>query len=182
MRLDVCKARRLAQGVHALVEIFPLVYRAVQGRRKPSLPEMVGHDEDDADTISFEASSNAGNEVAVEVIDLLLLGVERDGGITMEKTGPGAFTSARNSCSFTQNSAQRGSIWCGSYALAISRGIRPNTPGKSAFPRVPAARFVLKAIFDYTRAKQNGQFSGKRESRLSEREPRASATGAPIAV
>src|ERR1700683_1867692 len=52
------------------------------------------------------------------------------GGITMENTGPGALASARNSCSFTQNSAQRGSICCGSYALAISRAIRPDTPGK----------------------------------------------------
>src|SRR5580704_17882085 len=50
------------------------------------------------------------------------------GGITIENTGPGALASARNNSSFTQNSAQRGSICCGSYALAISRGIWPNTP------------------------------------------------------
>src|ERR1700733_4870403 len=45
------------------------------------------------------------------------------GGMTIEKTGPGAFGSALNNCSSTQYFAQCGSIWCGSYALAISRAI-----------------------------------------------------------
>src|SRR5260370_6651413 len=51
------------------------------------------------------------------------------GGITMEHMGPGALGSARNSCSCAQNSAQRGSICCGSQVLAISRAIRCDTPG-----------------------------------------------------
>src|SRR5262245_20214117 len=50
------------------------------------------------------------------------------GGITMEKTGPGAFASARKRLSFTQNSAQRPSICCGSYALAISRAMPALSP------------------------------------------------------
>src|SRR5467141_973863 len=53
------------------------------------------------------------------------------GGITIENTGPGAFGSARKSCSRTQNSAQRGSICCGSYVLAISRAIRVPAPERS---------------------------------------------------
>src|SRR5215472_6185127 len=48
------------------------------------------------------------------------------GGITIENTGPGVLGSALNRASFTQNSAQRGSICCGSYALAISRAISCN--------------------------------------------------------
>src|SRR5689334_2076839 len=54
------------------------------------------------------------------------------GGMTIENTGPGAFGSALNRASFTQNSAQRGSICCGSYALAISRAIECNSPENSA--------------------------------------------------
>src|SRR6267143_3203402 len=45
------------------------------------------------------------------------------GGITIENTGPGSLASALNSSSFTQKSAHRGSICCGSYAFAISRAI-----------------------------------------------------------
>src|SRR5216683_2786276 len=45
------------------------------------------------------------------------------GGITIENTGPGSLASALNSASFTQKSAHRGSICCGSYAFAISRAI-----------------------------------------------------------
>src|SRR5579864_3818338 len=54
------------------------------------------------------------------------------GGITTENTGPGALGSALNRASLTQNSAQRGSICCGSYALAISRAIECNSPENSA--------------------------------------------------
>ena len=46
------------------------------------------------------------------------------GGMTIENTGPGAFASALYNSSFTQYSAQRGSICCGSYVFAISRAIR----------------------------------------------------------
>src|SRR5580704_9989291 len=53
------------------------------------------------------------------------------GGITIENTGPGALGSALNSSSLTQYSAQRGSICCGSYALAISRAIPQSTPDVS---------------------------------------------------
>src|SRR5690349_215588 len=45
------------------------------------------------------------------------------GGMTIENTGPEVLGSALKRASFTQNSAQRGSICCGSYALAISRAI-----------------------------------------------------------
>src|SRR5260370_30184463 len=45
------------------------------------------------------------------------------GGMTIENTGPAALASALNSSSFTQKSAHRGSICCGSYAFAISRAI-----------------------------------------------------------
>jgi len=38
---------------------------------------------------------------------------------------------------------------------------------ESWFRAPPAARFVFKAIFDYTRPKQPGQFSGKRRLRVS---------------
>src|SRR5450432_2046760 len=79
------------------------------------------------------------------------------GGITMENTGPGAFTSARNSCSLTQNSAQRGSINCGSYAFAISRGIRPKAPGNSASLHQYAAHFAFRSIFDYTSGSEHRQ-------------------------
>src|SRR5580693_2697618 len=72
------------------------------------------------------------------------------GGITIENTGPGALGSALNSASFTQYSAQRGSICCGSYALAISRAIRQSTPDVSA-PAVCISE--NKVIFDYTGGK-----------------------------
>src|SRR5712691_4721605 len=91
------------------------------------------------------------------------------GGITIENTGPGEFESALNSASFTQKSAQRGSICCGSYAFAISRAIRCDSPfgGASARPSRPLQFFMgaglgppvldvletFKVIFDYTRAK-----------------------------
>src|SRR5215472_8657780 len=54
------------------------------------------------------------------------------GGMTIENTGPRALGSALNRASFTQNSAQRGSIRCGSYALAISRAISCYFSGDSA--------------------------------------------------
>src|ERR1700704_2259142 len=50
------------------------------------------------------------------------------GGMTIENTGPGALGSALKSSSFTQYSAQRGSICCGSYAFAISRAMRCSSP------------------------------------------------------
>src|SRR6266513_2268714 len=76
------------------------------------------------------------------------------GGMTIENTGPGAFASALNSSSFTQKSAQRGSIWCGSYALAISRAIRCASPVQGQ-PWLPAldATVSFRVIFDYTRGK-----------------------------
>src|SRR5260370_40637441 len=60
------------------------------------------------------------------------------GGITIENTGPGAFGSALNSASFTQKSAHRGSICCGSYAFAISRAILCGSPcsGGGFVPRL----------------------------------------------
>src|SRR5712691_2367068 len=66
------------------------------------------------------------------------------GGITIENTGPGAFESALNSASFTQKSAQRGSICCGSYAFAISRAIRCDSPfgDASARPSRPLRFFM----------------------------------------
>src|SRR5208337_149934 len=71
------------------------------------------------------------------------------GGITIAKTGPGFAGSALNSSSFTQNSAQRGSISFGSYALAISRDIPVGSP------RLPAQRRMARScdgrvIFEYT--------------------------------
>src|SRR3989441_10963030 len=50
--------------------------------------------------------------------------VQFGGGMTIENTGPGACASALYNFSFTQDSAQRGSICCGSYVFAISRAIR----------------------------------------------------------
>src|SRR6266853_6082562 len=86
------------------------------------------------------------------------------GGITIENTGSGAFASALNSASFTQKSAHRGSIFCGSYAFAISRAIRCTSPcGGSSDPFFftpggpgparPNALKSFKVIFDYTRGK-----------------------------
>src|SRR5215510_13506441 len=69
------------------------------------------------------------------------------GGITMEKTGPGAFESARKRLSRTQNSAQRPSICCGSYALAISRAMPAHSPVGYADSG------VFCVIFDYTGSK-----------------------------
>src|SRR6266852_1455454 len=71
------------------------------------------------------------------------------GGITMEKTGPGAAGSALNNSSFTQNSAQRGSICCGSYALAISRVMPRKSPG---FPVAQRKKefAACRGIFEYT--------------------------------
>src|SRR5580704_6723427 len=84
------------------------------------------------------------------------------GGITMENTGPGTFTSARNSCSLTQNSAQQGSIRCGSYALAISRGIRPSTPEDLRF-RASLRRALPSEQSSTIRGRcQRGQLSGNR--------------------
>jgi hypothetical protein len=54
------------------------------------------------------------------------------GGITIENTGPGFPGSALNNSSFTQNSAQRGSICFGSYVFAISRGISMRSPSLPA--------------------------------------------------
>src|SRR5208282_1346175 len=71
------------------------------------------------------------------------------GGITMEKTGPGAFASALNNASFTQKSAQRGSICFGSYALAISRCIPQGSPDFPARERKARAS-RRKVIFEYT--------------------------------
>src|SRR5580704_5966085 len=84
------------------------------------------------------------------------------GGITMENTGPGAFTSARNSCSLTQNSAQRGSISCGSYALAISRGIRAHTPEEFVFHAFLRRILPSGQSLTIRGESQRGQLSGKR--------------------
>ena len=75
------------------------------------------------------------------------------GGITIENTGPGALGSALNSSSFTQYSAQRGSICCGSYAFAISRAIQCGSPGKISAQLLHARPFFFRVIFDYTGAK-----------------------------
>src|SRR5215471_12433892 len=69
------------------------------------------------------------------------------GGITMEKTGPGACGSARKRLSLTQNSAQRRSICCGSYALAISRAMPAHAPDGYADLEVYCVNF------DYTGSK-----------------------------
>src|SRR5436309_3835069 len=80
------------------------------------------------------------------------------GGITIENTGPGALGLALKRASLTQKSAQRGSICCGSYALAISRAIRCGSPGNSAKgPHrqvVPATLLRVRIIFDYTGQKE----------------------------
>src|SRR6267143_2326859 len=73
------------------------------------------------------------------------------GGITIENTGPGAFGSARKSCSRTQNSAQRGSICCGSYVLAISRAIRDPAPEHAYTVIAHVDTRAITLIFDYTR-------------------------------
>src|SRR5216683_2096634 len=59
------------------------------------------------------------------------------GGITIENTFPPVsfVGSALKSSSLTQYSAQRGSICCGSYAFAISRAMRRNSP--KVFPAAP---------------------------------------------
>src|ERR1700731_222850 len=76
------------------------------------------------------------------------------GGMTIENTGPGAFASALNSSSFTQKSAHRGSICCGSYAFAISRAIRCTSPCKGApWPALLCQFESSRVIFDYTRGK-----------------------------
>src|SRR4029077_15282372 len=70
------------------------------------------------------------------------------GGITIEKVVPGLLGSALNSSSLTQYSAQRGSICCGSYALAISRAIRS---ALLALARRHTCREDMRVvIFDYT--------------------------------
>src|SRR6266436_1009032 len=77
------------------------------------------------------------------------------GGMTIENTGPGAFASALNSASFTQKSAHRGSICCGSYAFAISRAIPMRFSRATAGPG-PAVLEQLRSfrvIFHYTRGK-----------------------------
>src|SRR5713226_1904686 len=77
------------------------------------------------------------------------------GGITIENTGPGSFAFALNSSSLTQKSAHRGSICCGSYAFAISRAIRCNSPMQGQVIAPPDLnRFQsFRVIFDYTRGK-----------------------------
>src|SRR5438270_6163514 len=80
------------------------------------------------------------------------------GGMTMENTGPGALGSALNRASFTQNSAHRGSICCGSYALAISRAIRYLRSILSTVDTAPwayAERKSFRVIFDYTGPKRS---------------------------
>src|SRR5882757_3462931 len=77
------------------------------------------------------------------------------GGITIENTGPGAAAAALNRASFTQKSAHRGSICCGSYAFAISRAIpmRVSPVGAGLGPPVLEQLQSFGAIFDYTRGK-----------------------------
>src|SRR4029077_11004281 len=74
------------------------------------------------------------------------------GGITIAYAGPGADGSAWNSFSLTQYSAQRDSIRCGSYALAISRAIRCDAPQIPRRTNTPAP-ILSYVIFDYTREK-----------------------------
>ena len=60
------------------------------------------------------------------------------GGITIENTGPGAFTSARKSFSSAQHFAQRCSICCGWYAFGISLGMLPVFQLRTLTIRTPA--------------------------------------------
>src|SRR5712664_476213 len=77
------------------------------------------------------------------------------GGMTIENTGPGAVASALNRASFTQKSAHRGSICCGSYAFAISRAIpmRFSRVTAGLGPPVLEQFRSFRVIFDYTRGK-----------------------------
>ena len=82
------------------------------------------------------------------------------GGMTIEKTDPGALASARKSCSFTQNSAQRDSICCGSYAFAISRGMSGDSPVMNEDSN------SCSVILDYTGRKANPSTQrGERQKR-----------------
>src|SRR6266851_4821839 len=71
------------------------------------------------------------------------------GGMTIENTGPGLPGSALNNSSFTQYSAQRGSICFGSYVLAISRGISMHSPSLPVQQR-KARSNPHKVILEYT--------------------------------
>src|SRR6266481_2911209 len=80
------------------------------------------------------------------------------GGITMENTGPGFPGSALNSSSFTQYSAQRGSICFGSYVLAISRGIPIRSPSLPAHHH-KARPNPHKVILEYKVSRNPRQFN-----------------------